>query len=58
MDCPSCKCPDTRVIKSLSDDEDTVTRRRECMSCGLRVTTLERIREPRKKKGDADGVVA
>jgi len=50
MDCPACKYPDTRVVKSLPDSQDTVTRRRECLRCGARVTTQERIKEPRKKK--------
>lgn len=50
MDCPGCKYPDTRVLESRQDKPDTVRRRRQCLRCGLRVTTQERIKEPKKKK--------
>ena len=50
MDCPGCKCPETRVLESRHDGYDSIRRRRECTNCGLRVTTEEHVRVPRKKK--------
>ncbi len=44
MKCPYCKAEDTGVIDSrLSDDGDTVRRRRECKECNKRFTTYERV---------------
>lgn len=44
MKCPYCKAEDTAVIDSrLSDDGDSVRRRRECEDCGKRFTTYERV---------------
>jgi transcriptional repressor NrdR len=44
MKCPYCKADDTAVIDSrLSDDGDSVRRRRECKECGKRFTTYERV---------------
>ncbi len=44
MKCPYCTYPDTRVVDSrLTDDNDSVRRRRECEKCGKRFTTYERI---------------
>jgi transcriptional repressor NrdR len=44
MKCPYCKADDTGVVDSrLSDDGDSVRRRRECRECGKRFTTYERV---------------
>ncbi len=44
MKCPYCKADDTAVIDSrLSEDGDSVRRRRECEACGKRFTTYERV---------------
>ena len=44
MKCPYCKADDTGVIDSrLSEDGDTVRRRRECKQCSKRFTTYERV---------------
>ena len=44
MKCPYCKADDTAVIDSrLSEDGDSVRRRRECESCSKRFTTYERV---------------
>ena len=44
MKCPYCKSADTSVIDSrLSDDGDSVRRRRECQDCTKRFTTYERV---------------
>lgn len=42
MRCPFCSAEDTKVIDSrLASDGNVVRRRRECLSCGERVTTFE-----------------
>ena len=42
MHCPFCGADDTKVIDSrLVAEGDSVRRRRECQSCGERVTTFE-----------------
>lgn len=44
MKCPKCKKGDTAVIDSRdAEDEKAIRRRRECMKCGFRFTTFERI---------------
>ncbi len=44
MRCPFCKADDTAVIDSrMSDDGDSVRRRRECKTCDKRFTTYERV---------------
>lgn len=46
MRCPYCKKTDDKVIDSRSSSEDAVVRRRrECLSCGRRFTTYERVEE-------------
>jgi len=42
MDCPYCGYHDSRVIDSR-DVNDGVRRRRQCLSCGSRFTTYERL---------------
>jgi transcriptional repressor NrdR len=43
MRCPFCSADETRVVDSrLSDEGDSVRRRRECEVCGERFTTFER----------------
>ncbi len=44
MQCPFCKCTDSRVIDSRLAAGGTVTwRRRECDGCNRRFTTYERV---------------
>ena len=44
MRCLYCNCTESKVIDSRSaDDERTIRRRRECLSCGRRFTTYETI---------------
>lgn len=46
MKCPSCGAIDDRVIDSrLGKDNAVIRRRRECLKCGKRFTTYERIEE-------------
>ena len=44
MRCPFCREDDDKVVDSRSSGEGTIIRRRrECLSCGRRFTTYERI---------------
>ena len=46
MRCPYCGSLDDRVIESRTmSNGDTIRRRRECISCGYRFTSYERIEE-------------
>lgn len=46
MKCRYCACTESKVIDSRpTDDGTTIRRRRECMSCGKRFTTYEKIEE-------------
>lgn len=46
MRCPYCKADDDRVVDSrASDAGKAIRRRRECLKCGRRFTTYERIEE-------------
>lgn len=55
MHCPSCG-GDTKVLDTrLNDSTNSVKRRRECLNCGKRFTTYERVEDVplvvRKKSG-------
>lgn len=44
MRCQFCNYPDSRVIDSRpTDDGNSIRRRRECINCGKRFTTYEKI---------------
>jgi transcriptional repressor NrdR len=44
--CPWCSIDDDKVVDSrLADDGAAIRRRRECLSCGQRYTTFERVEE-------------
>ncbi|HFI0462779.1 TPA: transcriptional regulator NrdR [Streptococcus suis] len=44
MQCPKCLHPQTKVLDSRSvDDNEAIRRRRECLACGYRFNTYERI---------------
>ncbi|NLA95481.1 MAG: transcriptional repressor NrdR [Clostridiaceae bacterium] len=44
MKCPNCEGNDDRVVDSRpSDDGTTIRRRRECLLCGSRFTTYEKV---------------
>ncbi|MDX9917632.1 MAG: transcriptional regulator NrdR [Gudongella sp.] len=46
MRCPYCEYPESKVTDSRPTDEgQAIRRRRECMSCGRRFTTYEKIEE-------------
>ena len=44
MKCQFCNCADSRVVDSRpTDDGNSIRRRRECINCGKRFTTYEKI---------------
>ena len=46
MRCPSCGNPESKVVDSRpSEDGTAIRRRRECLDCGRRFTTYERLGE-------------
>jgi transcriptional repressor NrdR len=47
MKCPKCDTTDTKVIESRDvGGGEAIRRRRECLKCGFRYTTYERIERP------------
>ncbi|MFA5158645.1 MAG: transcriptional regulator NrdR [Patescibacteria group bacterium] len=56
MYCTQCKKGDTKVIDSR-DDEKTIRRRRECLKCGFRFTTYEKVEVPGIRVEKRDGRV-
>ena len=46
MKCPFCSYEESKVVDSRStDDNNTIRRRRECLGCGKRYTTYEKIED-------------
>ncbi|HVV35875.1 MAG TPA: transcriptional regulator NrdR [Acidimicrobiales bacterium] len=46
MRCPHCSADDDKVIDSRgAEDGSAIRRRRECLACGRRFTTFERVEE-------------
>jgi len=46
VNCPFCGLPDSRVIDSReTESKEAIRRRRECVACGQRFTTYEKIEE-------------
>lgn len=44
MRCPKCGCPDDKVVDTrVSRDGDGIRRRRECLACANRFTTVEAL---------------
>ena len=43
MNCPFCASADTRVTDSRPDPDAGIRRRRECLACNRRFSTLERV---------------
>lgn len=52
MDCPRCESSITRVIKSKHNTFESIRRRRECIVCGLRMTTIEHFEDAGKKESE------
>jgi len=56
MRCPACEARETRVVDSRDlDDAATIRRRRECVACGTRFTTYERLEAARLVVVKRDG---
>lgn len=46
MQCKDCKYPDSHVVYTRHDDfKNQIERRRECLRCGSRFTTHEKMRD-------------
>ena len=46
MRCRYCQCTDSKVVDSRPTEDGTaIRRRRECMNCGRRFTTYEKVEE-------------
>jgi len=57
--CPYCRANDDKVVDSrLADESAAIRRRRECLACGRRFTTYERIEEVALAIRKRSGVVA
>jgi transcriptional repressor NrdR len=51
MLCNSCGYPHSEVVSTRKNESRGHTeRRRECLKCGVRFTTHERLYEPRESK--------
>ena len=56
MRCPFCKVDNDKVVDSRSSGEgDVVRRRRECLACGRRYTTYERVEDSPLRVVKKDG---
>ncbi len=56
MHCPECGHSNSKVVDSR-DSHESVRRRRECLYCGGRFTTYERVHNWRLQVAKRDGVV-
>jgi len=57
--CPYCRANDDKVVDSrLADESAAIRRRRECLACGRRYTTYERVEDVpvlvRKRSGESE----
>ena len=55
MKCQFCSCTDSKVIDSRpTDDGNSIRRRRECIGCGRRFTTYEKVEKEATPKLSAE----
>ena len=55
MRCPYCRQVDDKVVDSrVADDGAAIRRRRECLGCGRRFTTYERLEEELRKRSTGE----
>lgn len=53
MICSRCKYPNSRVVSTdRVDPKELIQRRRECLRCGARYTTHEKMRDAKKPIDD------
>lgn len=55
MLCPFCGHDETKVIDSRASEESSIRRRRECLDCGRRFTTYEKVEQNPIKVIKKDG---
>lgn len=55
MRCPFCRHDETKVVDSRTSQQFVIRRRRECLDCGRRFTTYEKIEESPLKVIKKDG---
>lgn len=55
MLCPFCRHGETKVVDSRVSQDFCIRRRRECLSCGRRFTTYEKIEDSPLKVVKKDG---
>jgi transcriptional repressor NrdR len=56
MKCHECNYGDSKVIESrVLEDDSTIRRRRQCLKCGYRFTTYERMEMPNLLVAKKDG---
>ena len=55
MICPFCREGETKVVDSRASEEFAVRRRRECLDCGRRFTTYEKVEQTPIKVIKKDG---
>lgn len=55
MICPFCRDDETKVVDSRNSQPCVIRRRRECLKCGRRFTTYEKIEESPLKVIKKDG---
>lgn len=55
MFCPFCRHDETKVIDSRASEEGSIRRRRECLDCGRRFTTYEKVEQAPIKVIKKDG---
>src|SRR5262245_55941100 len=55
MMCPFCRTGETKVVDSRGSQDLVIRRRRECLECGRRFTTKEKIEESPLKVIKKDG---
>lgn len=55
MKCPFCHHDETKVTDSRASQDHAIRRRRECLECGRRFTTYEKIEESPLKVIKKDG---
>ena len=55
MMCPFCRHDETKVVDSRASQSYVIRRRRECLKCGRRFTTYEKIGESPVKVIKKDG---
>jgi len=53
MQCKGCGYSHSEIVYTRHDDKrNLINRRRQCLKCGLRFTTAEQLKQPRKPNDD------